>query len=344
MFDIHTKIQAHIAGLEPYSSARDEYKGDAKIWLDANELPEDSGYNRYPNKDLYGLKAKISNQYRLSEDQFIIGNGSDEILDLIIRLFCKPERDNIITMPPSYSMYEVLAKIQNVHTIKVPLDEDFEINTSECLNAITGHTKLIMVCSPNNPTGKVASKNAIKILLQQDAIVVIDEAYIQFSDAVSWISELEKYPNLIVTQTLSKAYGLAGLRLGLCFASSKIIHYLNIIKAPYNVNVASAKAAMRLMKGDAEIELLKKQIKEQRTRLIAFLKGCEWAVQVYPSEANFVLVRCNNSKDIKQFLASRGIIVRDRSSQYRCDNCIRITIGSTEEMDQLIITLKTYQA
>ncbi len=344
MFDLSKKIRPHIADLAPYSSARDEFVGTAEVWLDANEFYLDNGYNRYPNKDLNGLVSKLSTQFGVTKDRMILGNGSDEILDMILRLFCEPSKDSILTMPPTYSMYQVLAKIQNVGIQKVPLDSSFQIDLEGCLAAISNGTKLVMICSPNNPSGNLMAVSVIQKLLEQDVVVVIDEAYIQFADQPSWVEQIDRYPNLIVTQTLSKAYGLAGLRLGLCFANPEIIRLLNKIKPPYNINTASAKAAVELLSNTEQIAQRKADVIRNRERLQAYLLSQSWIEKVYPSDANFLLAKCMDNSELRQFLLENKIVIRDRSKQYGCENCLRFSIGSNNEIDQLINTLNQYQA
>ncbi|MEY8779723.1 histidinol-phosphate transaminase [Allomuricauda sp. XS_ASV26] len=342
-FDLNTLVRESVQKLQPYSSARDEYVSDGSemLFLDANENPFDNGVNRYPDPYQRSLKLLLAEQKGVSESQILLGNGSDEVLDLIYRAFCEPNQDNIISLPPTYGMYKVLSGINAVENKEVFLTDDFEPNVEEILGVVDAKSKLLFICSPNNPTGNSFKKERIKQLLASfSGLVVIDEAYIDFSKDESWLSQLNNYPNLIVTQTLSKAYGLAGIRLGICYASEEIIKVLNKIKPPYNVNQLTQQRALeRVLNQDlVNKEIL--QILQERNQLITALNNLEFVEKIYPTDANFVLAKVDNANKRYQQLLEKQVVVRNRSTQPLCENTLRFTVGTPEENKKLIATLK----
>ena len=342
-FKIERLIRNNIKNMNPYASARDEFKsvsGDL-VFLDANENPFDNGINRYPDPQQLKVKTEISKLKNSPENQILLGNGSDEVLDLIFRAFCEPNKDNIITLPPTYGMYEVLANLNAVDLIKIELDSNFEPNVDAILNAQNSHSKLLFLCSPNNPTSNSFNAETIKTLISEfNGIVIIDEAYIDFSNEESWLKRLDEFPNLIVIQTLSKAYGMAGIRLGMCFASEAIINVLNKIKPPYNINTLTQQKVIERL---CEPENISKEINDllqQRDWLQSELKTIPIIKTIYPSDANFLLVKVDDATRRYMELTSKGIVVRNRSNQPLCNNCLRITIGTETENRTLITTLK----
>ena len=342
-FDVNRLVRESVRKLQPYSSARDEYVSDGSemIFLDANENPFDNGVNRYPDPYQRSLKSVLSEQKGLAEQQILLGNGSDEVLDLIYRAFCEPNQDNIITLPPTYGMYKVLAGINAVENREVLLTKDFEPNVTEILKVADSNSKLLFICSPNNPTGNAFQKKEIKELLESfNGLVVVDEAYIDFSNDESWVSELKQYPNLIVTQTLSKAYGLAGIRLGICYASEEIIGILNKIKPPYNVNQLTQQRALQRVLHQDLVKQEVKQILDEREELIKALKDLEFVTALYPTDANFVLAKVDDANKRYQQLLEKQVVVRNRSTQPLCENTLRFTVGTPEENKKLIAILK----
>lgn len=342
-FDVNRLVRESVRKLQPYSSARDEYVSDGSemIFLDANENPFDNGVNRYPDPYQRSLKSVLAKQKGVSESQILLGNGSDEVLDLIFRAFCEPNQDNIITLPPTYGMYKVLAGINAVENREVLLTRDFEPNVTEILKVADSNSKLLFICSPNNPTGNAFQKKGIKELLESfNGLVVVDEAYIDFSNDESWVSELKQYPNLIVTQTLSKAYGLAGIRLGICYASEEIIGILNKIKPPYNVNQLTQQRALQRVLHQDLVKQEVKQILEEREELIKALKDLEFVTALYPTDANFVLAKVDDANKRYQQLLEKQVVVRNRSTQPLCENTLRFTVGTPEENKKLIAILK----
>ncbi|MBA4743918.1 MAG: histidinol-phosphate transaminase [Muricauda sp.] len=342
-FDINNIVRESVRKLQPYSSARDEYVSDGSemIFLDANENPFDNGVNRYPDPYQRSLKSLLAEQKGVSESQILLGNGSDEVLDLIYRAFCEPNQDNIITLPPTYGMYKVLAGINSVENKEVLLTTDFQPNVNEIIEAVDTNTKLLFICSPNNPTGNSFKKEGIEKLLEAfNGLVVIDEAYIDFSKDESWLSQLKTYPNLIVTQTLSKAYGLAGIRLGICYASEEIIGILNKIKPPYNVNQLTQQRALQRVLNQDLVDQEVQQILDERDGLIKALNSMKFVEQLYPSDANFVLAKVDNADKRYQQLLEKHVVVRNRSTQPLCENTLRFTVGTPEENKKLIAILK----
>lgn len=341
---IQDLIRYNIKALKPYSSARDEYKDASSnmVFLDANENPYNNGVNRYPDPQQSNLKNVLAQQKGISKDNILLGNGSDEVLDLILRVFCEPNKDKIITLPPTYGMYEVLANVNAVDVIKINLSESFQPKVDDILNSADQFSKILFLCSPNNPSGNSFNiKNVERLLLNFNGIVVIDEAYIDFSDQKSWLNRLEEFPNLIITQTLSKAYGLAGIRLGICFASKEIISVLNKIKPPYNINELTQQKALERLSIPEDVKNEIQNILQQRNWLAEKLKNIAFVEIIYPSDANFVLVKVDNAIKRYDQLIQKGIVVRNRTNQPGCENCLRFTIGTKTENEKLITTLKT---
>jgi histidinol-phosphate aminotransferase len=341
---IQDLIRDNIKALKPYSSARDEYKDASSnmVFLDANENPYNNGVNRYPDPQQSNLKNVLAQQKGISKDNILLGNGSDEVLDLILRVFCEPNKDKIITLPPTYGMYEVLANVNAVDVIKINLSESFQPKVDDILNSTDQYSKILFLCSPNNPSGNSFNiKNVERLLLNFNGIVVIDEAYIDFSDQKSWLNRLEEFPNLIITQTLSKSYGLAGIRLGICFASKEIISVLNKIKPPYNINELTQQKALERLSIPEDVKNEIQNILQQRNWLAEKLKNIAFVEIIYPSDANFVLVKVDNAIKRYDQLIQKGIVVRNRTNQPGCENCLRFTIGTKTENEKLITTLKT---
>ena len=342
--ELNKLTRNNIQQMKPYSSARDEYKDLKKnmVFLDANENPFDSSLNRYPDPQQTDLKSLISQQKKVPTNQILLGNGSDEVLDLIFRAFCEPNTDSILTLPPTYGMYDVLANLNAIDNIKVSLSSDFQLEVDAILAAIQPKTKLLFICSPNNPSGNTVDRRAIERILKFfEGLVIIDEAYIDFRNEVSWTQFLNAYPNLIVVQTLSKAYGLAGIRLGICYASKEIIAVLNKIKPPYNVNTLTQEAAVKALHNKDVVSDQIASILNERIRLKKALTAYSFIKKIYPSEANFFLIKVDDANKRYDELIKNGIVVRNRSSQLHCDNCLRITVGSPSENTQLLTLLKT---
>ncbi|WP_456460198.1 histidinol-phosphate transaminase [Reichenbachiella sp.] len=342
--DISKLIRENILSLTPYSSARDEFDHVAEVYLDANENPFENGYNRYPDPYQKKVKDRLSQIKGVATENMLLGNGSDEVLDLIYRAFCEPGVENVVSHNPSYGMYPVLSEINNVPLRKVNLGEGFQLNAQSMIDASDDQTKLFFICSPNNPSGNLLAKEEIKKILDlQRGLVVIDEAYIDFAATDSWLSELENYPNLIVCQTLSKAWGLAGLRVGMCFASTEIIQVLNAIKPPYNVNELSQQAALKALNEEENFKSNLKIILDEKLKIEQALDELPCILKRFPSDANFILVRVEDAKGLYDFLMERQIIVRNRSKEYLCENCLRLTIGTPEENRRLLEGLMSYQ-
>ncbi len=338
-------VRPNIWDLKPYSSARDEYKGvEASVFLDANENPYNAPYNRYPDPMQHKLKKLLSQVKHVDPESIFLGNGSDEAIDLLFRAFCEPGIDNVVAIDPTYGMYQVCAGINNVVYRKVLLDEDFQVSAERLLEATDAHTKLIFLCSPNNPTGNdLACKEIKKILTRFRGLVVVDEAYNDFSEVPSLSGELKDFPNLVVLQTFSKAWGAAAIRLGMAFASPEIIAILNKIKYPYNVNQLTQRCAIELLQRYSEISLWVNVLKGERKSLMERFERLTVTVKVFPSDANFFLARVTNAVKIYDYLVSAGIIVRNRHSVSLCGDCLRITVGSPEENNILINALEKYE-
>ncbi|OXB23008.1 histidinol-phosphate transaminase [Flavobacterium tructae] len=342
--DINTITRENVKSLKPYSSARDEFEDfdtAEMIFLDANENPFQTGVNRYPDPQQLSVKAILAKNNKVKTSQILLGNGSDEVLDLLFRAFCEPKIDNIISLPPTYGMYSVLADINAVENREVLLSTDFQPQVDQILDTVDDSTKIIFLCSPNNPTGNSFSDESVVKLLQNfKGLVVIDEAYIDFSKKESWLTEIDEYPNLIITQTLSKAYGLAGIRLGICYASEAVISVLNKIKPPYNVNELTQQRAINRLNNPETIKNEIASIIEQREELVKVLLEVSFVEKVYPTEANFVLVKVDDANKRYDQLIEKGIVIRNRTSQPLCENCLRLTIGIPEENAVLIKELK----
>ncbi len=344
MFDINKYVRPNIRQLKPYSSAREEYKGKEAVFLDANENPYNAPYNRYPDPLQTKLKEKISELKNISSDQLFLGNGSDEAIDLLIRIFCSPGKDSIIIADPTYGMYKVCADINNINVLEVSLTEDFQPDATAILEKTDENSKIIMLCSPNNPTGNSFDKNKVlKILDEFNGIVVIDEAYIDFSKNNSYINVLDQYNNLVVLQTFSKAWGMAGIRLGMAIASPDIINYLNKIKYPYNVNCITQEIALKAISNKHKKDKWVSDILAQREYLANKLSTMAFVKKIYPTDANFFLVKVDQPKNIYNYLVNKKIIVRDRSNVNLCEGCLRFTVGTPKENKTLINALNKYE-
>jgi len=347
--EIEKLVRDNIKRLTPYSSARHEFTGDANVFLDANEnafgSPLSENYNRYPDPLQLRLKEKLSAIKNVPVQNIFLGNGSDEAIDLLFRIFCEPGIDNVIILPPTYGMYEVCAEVNNVAITKVPLTSDFQIDLPAIEKAIDPNTKLIFICSPNNPTGNNIHKITIKSLLKNfNGLIVMDEAYIDYSTEESFSASLHEYPNLVILQTLSKAWGLAGLRLGMAFASETVISYLNKVKYPYNINEATQQLVLKALLNENTVKEWVNTTIQQRVRLTQQLSVLPFTKNIYPSEANFLLAKMHGAKRIYDHLCTKGIIVRDRSKVILCDDCLRITVGTPEENILLMDELNNYTA
>jgi len=346
-FDLNSLIRNNIRNLKPYSSARSEFSGTAKVFLDANEnslgSPLTKWYNRYPDPQQIQLKEKLSFIKKISPDEILLGNGSDECIDLLIRAFCEPKEDSIIICPPTYGMYEVFGHINNVEVKEVPLLPDFNLHLEAIETAIDEHTKIIFLCSPNNPTGNNLNREDIEMVLNNfNGMIVLDEAYINFSRHRSFVPALKDYPNLVIMQTLSKAWGLAALRIGMIFANQEVINVLNKIKPPYNINGASQELAIGALDNLEEVNTMIREIIEHREELVKALQQIYIVEKIYPSDANFLLVKVTRANEIYAFLKERGIIVRNRSNVILCDECLRITVGTSGENEELVKALKLF--
>jgi histidinol-phosphate aminotransferase len=375
-FNLDKLVRKNIKSLKPYSSARHEFKGEASVFLDANEnsygspilfpspkkinnpLPFYEGkgayradeaepgtrLNRYPDPLQWQLKFEIAKIKGVPAENIFIGNGSDEVIDLAYRIFCEPGKDNVIICPPTYGMYEVSANINDVAIKKVNLTQEFQLNTEGILNAADANTKLIFICSPNNPTGNNMNRIDVELLLNNfSGIILIDEAYINFSRQKTFIQELIEYPNLIVMQTMSKAWGLAALRLGLCYASLDIIGLFNKVKPPYNINKASQHLALEALQQTGQVNNWIKEVVSERSKLEKILPKFSFVEKIYRSDANFLLIKVNDANMLYDYLSSKGIVVRNRSKEAMCENCLRITIGTPDENRTLIKALDLFR-
>lgn len=331
--------------LKPYSSARDEYKGvEASVFLDANENPYNLPYNRYPDPMQWELKKLLAKVKKVFPEHIFLGNGSDEAIDLVFRAFCEPGKDNVVAIDPTYGMYQVCADVNDIEYRKVLLNDEFQFSADELLAASDEHTKLIFLCSPNNPTGNDLLRSEIeKLLCHFDGLVVLDEAYNDFSEAPSFLEKLKDYPNLIIFQTFSKAWGCAAIRLGMAFASQEIISIFSKIKYPYNVNQLTQQQAMNMLHKYDEIEHWIEMLKEERRYLERGFGQLACTIKMYPSDANFFLVKVSDAVKIYNYLVGEGIIVRNRHSVSLCGNCLRVTVGTRLENDTLLAALKKYQ-
>lgn len=347
MFNLETLVRPNIRSLKPYSSARDEFKGDASVFLDANEnslgSPLVKWYNRYPDPMQLKVKEKISFVKKIPVEQLFIGNGSDEAIDLLFRCFCEPGVDEVVIFPPTYGMYEVSANINNVKLNKVPLTSSFQLDLEALEQSIKPNTKIIWICSPNNPTGNSIDREAIEMILNNfDGLVVIDEAYINFSRQKSWLADLQEYPNLVVLQTLSKAWGLAGIRLGMAFASKEIISYLNKVKPPYNISEPVQELAVKALEEIGQVNDMIVSLVNERQALASALLQNSSVLQVFPSDANFLLVKFKDASVVYEYLVAKGIVVRDRSNVMHCEGCLRVTIGTPKENERLLDSLTDF--
>jgi histidinol-phosphate aminotransferase len=350
MVDVFKLARKNILELQPYSSARDEFSGNGQIFLDANEnsygtpLKNAQDFNRYPDPHQRLLKEKLSALYGIPVEQIFLGNGSDEVIDLLLRVFCEPKGDRLILMPPTYGMYEVVAQINDVPVQKIPLTPEFQIDFERLQPALKAPTKMIFICSPNNPTGNAFPNEVIEKILQSFAgIVVVDEAYIDFAPEKSVLPLLEKYKHLVILRTFSKAWGSAGIRLGMAFSSPETISLLNKIKMPYNVSKLTQEVALELIDNKAQRDTYIAKILQQRRRLMGALNNLSFVTKVFPSDANFILIKVRDAKALYRFLMEKGIIVRDRSSILNCDACLRITVGTESENDRLLGVLKEWE-
>ncbi len=347
MFQLENLIRENIKKLTPYSSARDEFSGEAKVFLDANEnslgSPLTKWYNRYPDPHQRAVKEKLSEVKGISTEHIFLGNGSDECIDLLFRSFCEPGKDNVIICPPTYGMYEVSANINDIEIKKAPLLEDFQLDLIHVENLIDANTKLIWLCSPNNPTGNSLNRVDIEIVLNNfKGIVVIDEAYINFAKQKSFLQELAEYPNLVVMQTFSKAWGLAGLRLGMASASSPIIEVLNKVKPPYNINQATQELVLKALEEVGQVNDMIKLLVDMREALAEVFLSMPTVEKVYPSDANFILVKIKEARKIYEFLLTKGIVLRDRSNVKLCEDCLRITVGTEKENTILVDAMQEW--
>ncbi len=341
--EIKNLIRKNIAGLKPYSSARDEYSGEAMVFLDANENPFNQPYNRYPDPLQRQLKEKIATIKAINPANIFLGNGSDEPIDLLTRAFCEPGVDNIVSISPTYGMYQVAADINNIEVRKVSLTENFDLPADNLLAAADGNTKLVFLCSPNNPTGNCLNRDEIvKVLDRFAGIVVIDEAYIDFAQSPSFLSDLDQRPNLVILQTFSKAWGMAGIRLGMAFAHIDIINILNKIKYPYNLNILTQQTALNLLDKAGEVRQWVELLIAERRKMAELLGKLPFVTKVYPSDANFLLVKMQNPNAVYDYLVEQGIIVRNRSKIHLCSDSLRITTGTAAENEALMQALKSY--
>ncbi|MFV0330317.1 MAG: histidinol-phosphate transaminase [Dysgonomonas sp.] len=335
-------VRKNVWNMKPYSSARDEFKGEASVFLDANENPLNDRYNRYPDPLQWKLKEKIAKIKSTVPENIFLGNGSDEPIDLVIRVFCEPRVDNIVAIDPTYGMYQVCADVNDVEYRKVLLDENFDLNAQSILDKTDNNTKLIFLCSPNNPTGNLLDRGETKKILNTfQGIVIVDEAYIDFASEVTWLRELNKYPNLIILQTFSKAWGLAAVRLGMAFASPEIIKLFNKVKYPYNVNILTQNFVSEELN---KLELRKEWVStllKGRDYLKNELPKLSFVEKIYPTDANFILVKVNDANGLYKQLADKGVIVRNRNSVSLCAGCLRITVGTDQENKVLIETLQS---
>ena len=342
-FDLNKLLRDNIRNITPYSTARDEFQGAASVFLDANESPFDSGINRYPDPYQQEVKKKVSRLKNVHPHQIFLGNGSDEAIDLVLRAFCKPGVDNVLAMKPTYGMYKVAADINDVQYKEVLLTTDYMLDVEKMLNAVNENTKVIFLCSPNNPTGNsLIREDVVHILNKFDGIVVLDEAYIDFSEEESFLGIIDDYPNLIVLQTFSKAWGMAGVRLGMAFASKEIIQVFNYIKYPYNVNILTQQKALEHLDNKAETLNNISIVLDERKKLSVALNKLNLIQKIYPSDANFLLVKVPNAKKVYDYLLEKEIIVRDRSKVALCEGCLRLTVGTPEENEKLLGAIKQY--
>ncbi len=341
-FNIKNLVRPNVLAMKAYSSARDEYTGKEGVFLDANENPFPSSVNRYPDPYQRELKEEIAKVKGVETNQIIVGNGSDELLDLLFRAFCVPGKDTVVTIKPSYGMYDVLAQTNDIKLIEVPLDDDFYLNGEAILESAHS-AKMIVLCSPNNPTGNLLNRNVIlDILSKFSGLVVIDEAYIDFSNGKTFLQELNNFSNLFVSQTMSKAYGMAGIRVGLGFGNVEVIDILNKIKPPYNVNELSQKFALARLRDVKQVAEEVLQLLLERSRVLAILQVNKHVERIYRTDANFILFKVANADDLYQHFASNQVVVRNRTKQFGCENCLRVSIGTHEENERFIQILNEF--
>ena len=342
--DISKLVRKNILEMKPYSSARDEYSGSASVFLDANENPFNAPLNRYPDPQQILLKKRIASLKGVDSENIFLGNGSDEGIDLLFRVLCEPRIDNVVTIDPSYGMYAVCAEINDVERRSVLLNKDYSLDSDAVLTAVDEHTKLIFLCSPNNPTSNSLEQEAIlKIVAGVNCMVVVDEAYIDFSEGPGLLSKMQEKKNLVILQTLSKAWGLAGIRLGMLFAHPELVDYISRVKYPYNINGLSIDAALKGLEESAQKGAWIEAILEERSKMAAELESLPYVRIVHPSDANFLLISVDDPSAVYEYLINKGIIIRDRSSVPLCEGCLRITIGTEEENRALLNALKTFQ-
>lgn len=346
-FNLNQLLRDNIRKMKPYSSARDEFSGTAQVYLDANENPYNNGLNRYPDPHQKALKQRVAQLKKVKPEQVFLGNGSDEPIDLLFRAFCEPGKDHAVFIAPSYGMYEVAANTNNIGYTQVQLTAEFQLDTEAILQVAKQHNrgggaaKLLFLCSPNNPSGNLLKKLDVKYLLDHfTGLVVIDEAYIDFAGDKGWLPELESYPNLVVLQTLSKAYGLAGIRLGMAFASEAIVAVLDKIKPPYNINELTQQAALKALQDIDPVNAQIAQLLDERSKLADGLRPLPVVIRVYPSKANFLLVKTTDARKVYEHCLAQGIILRDRSKIAGCEGCVRITVGTPQENERLLQVLK----
>ena len=346
-FDLQSLVRRNIRNLKPYSSARSEFEGSAEVFLDANEnafgSPAGHGLNRYPDPLQRELKDRIAAMNGVSPSQIFVGNGSDEAIDLLFRIFCEPGRDACVICPPTYGMYRVSAEINNVAVREIALTHEFHLDVAAVIFAISETTKLILICSPNNPTGNLMSRESVLAIARQfNGIVVVDEAYIDFADEPSMIRELALFPNLVVLQTFSKAWGMAGVRVGLAFASSGIIDLMNRAKPPYNVSGIAQQAVIAALDSESRVHEWIDRAKNERSRLEDSLVDLDIVKRIYPSDANFLLVQIDDANAVYRYLIEEKIVVRNRNNVELCEGCLRITVGTAHENKRLLKALKTF--
>lgn len=341
--DLSKLVRPNIFALKPYSCARDEFKGEASVYLDANENPMNAPYNRYPDPMQWELKDKIAKLKRVQPEQIMLGNGSDEPIDLAVRIFCEPKLDNIVAIDPSYGMYQVCADVNNVKYRKVLLNEDYTLNAERVLAACDANTKIVFLCSPNNPTGNLLNRSEmLKVVNGFEGIVVIDEAYVDFSSEASWLADLDKYTNIIVLQTFSKAWGLASVRCGMAFASPEIISFFNKVKYPYNINKLTQDFVSEHLDQVERKNEWVKMLLEQRSLLCKQLQALPFVERIYPTDSNFLLVKVLDANAVYNYLVDKGIIVRNRNTVSLCLGCLRITVGTKEENEVLMEELRKF--
>lgn len=342
--ELEKLVRPNIWKLEPYSCARTEFTGEASTFLDANENPYNSPFNRYPDPFQVKVKEEIVKVKGASVKNICLGNGSDETIDLMYRIFCEPKKDNVVAIEPTYGMYRVCADINDVEYRPVLLDENYQFTADSLMAKADANTKVMWLCSPNNPTGNALKADEIgKVLDLFKGIVVVDEAYIDFSSQASWVAKLDQYPNLVILQTFSKCWGSAGIRLGMAFASEEIIGLMNKVKYPYNINILTQKQALELLANKEKVAEWRKIILAEREKLVKELEKLELVKHIYPTDANFVLVKVDDANKVYQHLVGAGVIVRNRNSVSLCKNCVRISIGSPEENAALLKALKNYK-